>query len=306
LSLRRAIRTGLPTLLALVLAGVIGLQAAPAGAGSVDDEQLFVQLINQTRAEAGLPALEVHSELRTQARSWASSMAASDHLSHSSDITAGISAPWTVLGENVGVHGVHEPEQLFAAFVASASHYKNIVDPRFSYVGVGVVNTSEGKIWTTHRFMATNEAATTTTPPAPPPTTAAPTTAPPTTTPPTTAPTAATAPTTAAPTTASPTTAKSPKAGPSTSSADPDGSPATNHGATSDPALGADPSSSDAGTDDDTGTAAGRADPPGAQGGAGSDDPSTGETPTRPVAGPGRPDITTVEDLLLGLIEAGI
>ena len=156
------------TTLATVLAGfllVVGLLlAAPADAGTAADEQLFVQLINQTRAGAGLAPLTVHPELTQQARSWSSSMSGTDQLAHAPDISRGISAPWTVLGENVGVHGVHDVNQLYAAFVASPGHYANIIDPRYTYVGVGVVVTPEGKLWTTHRFMGTAEPAPTTSP----------------------------------------------------------------------------------------------------------------------------------------------
>ena len=103
----RSFRTVLASLLAALVLIVGLLLAAPADAGTGADEQRFVQLINQTRAGAGLPPLRVHPELTAQARSWASSMAGADRLAHASDISRGISAPWTVLGENVGVHGPH-------------------------------------------------------------------------------------------------------------------------------------------------------------------------------------------------------
>lgn len=285
MSLRRAIRTVLTSLLAVVLVGTVGLETSPAAAGTVDDEHRFIQLINQTRAQAGLDPLIVDPELTAQARIWASSMAAADQLAHSPDIATGITSPWTVLGENVGVHAVHEPEQLYAAFVASPSHYQNLVDPRFRYVGVGVVNTSEGKIWTAHRFMATSEPVAAT-----PPTTAAP---PPTTVPPVRPPTKA-PPTTKAP----PITKAPPTTSPPPPSADPDpvSTPTT-------PAGTRPPTTTTAPTPPDA-TAAPAADPPVAPSDddPGPDEPSDG----RPAAGPGLPDITTVEDMLLGLIEAGI
>jgi len=288
LSLRRAIRTVLPSLLGLVLAATICVQAAPAGAGTVDDEQLFVRLINQTRAESGLPPLVVHPELTAQARTWASSMAGADQLSHAPDITAGISAPWTVLGENVGVHAVHEPEQLYQAFVASPSHYRNLVDPRFRYVGVGVVNTPEGKIWTTHRFMATSEPAPTTAPKAAPPTTVPPTT-----------------PTTTVPATAAPTTTAAP---PSTKAPTPTtsrSSPTTRPAAPSNPADPSVDGPADPPLPPDDGPTA-QPPPDAATTGDPGDGPIGEPEPARPAAGPGRPDITTVEGLLIGLIEAGI
>ena len=184
-------------LLVVTLVLLIGAVMAPSAAtGSSADERSSIRLVNQTRAAAGLGPLAVHPELTAQARAWSASMAAADHLAHSPDIAAGISAPWTVLGENVGVHGVVDVGQVHDAFLASPGHYQNLVDPRYTHIGVGVVVTADGKLWTTHRFMAIEPAPTTEAPPptAPPTsapserTTAPPASAPPTTTPPTSAP----------------------------------------------------------------------------------------------------------------------
>ncbi len=176
----------------------LGLSAQPAAAAptsaTVEDEQEFVQLINNLRAGVGLAPLAVDGELTAGARSWTDTMAGQDQLAHSPDMTVGITAQWTVLGENVGVHGVDDLEDLFQAFVDSPAHYRNLVDPRYRYVGVGVTHAPGGKLWTTHRFMAAPAAAA---PVEPPDTTTPPTTAAPTTTPPTTAPAPTTPATTA-------------------------------------------------------------------------------------------------------------
>ncbi len=303
----------------LLIAGLI--VAAPADAGTAADEQRFVQLINRTRAGAGLPPLAVHSELRGQARSWAASMAGTGQLAHAPDISVGISAPWTVLGENVGVHGIQDVQQLYAAFVASPSHYANIVDARYGYVGVGVVVTEDGELWTTHRFMATADAPTTTSPTTAPPTTAPPTTVAPTT-PPTTTP--STTPSTTGPaSTVSPTT---PSTRPSTTATAT--APATSPGDTSTTPPSAEasiwdlpPGGGRAGgpaepVGDHTGRTSAHATEPGIDeagpdeqapaptGGRWLDGPDTDVEPVR--AGPGRPDIEAVERLLVDLIDAGI
>ena len=306
----------------LLVAGLI--LAAPADAGTGADEQLFVQLINQTRAGAGLPPLAVHSELRGEARSWASSMANTGQLAHAPDISRGISAPWTVLGENVGVHGIQDVRQLHDAFVASPSHYANIVDARYGYVGVGVVVTEGGELWTTHRFMATAEAPTTTAPP----TTVAPTTAPPTTTAPVTAPPTTTPPTTDPPVTSPPSSASnnSPfdpapfETAPANTGADPSTTPPPS---ADDATTSVSPPTSTTTSPDRATPAAdgpGRAEP-GAAGSdiaeAGPDEQAPAPTGARdldgvdpdiePVrAGPGRPDIEAVEQMLVDLIDAGI
>lgn len=295
---RRRHTAALATVLSgfLLFAGL--LLASPADAGTGADEQSFVQMINQTRAGAGLPPLTVHPELTRQARSWASSMANTDQLAHAPDISRGISAPWTVLGENVGVHGVRDIGQLHAAFVASPGHYANIVDARYTYVGVGVVVTAEGKLWTTHRFMTTAE---------PAPTTSPPTTSPPTTAAPTTA--APRPPTTAAPTTNRSTTTTAPRAPkvPTTLVDRATSAPTTS--TTSPQSALTRSTAADVGTD---GPPAG--DAVASTGGIGEawpDEQAPAATADgsdiEPVAaGPGRPDLATVEQMLIDLIEAGI
>ena len=199
----------------LVVVAVLGMlvptgpvEARPMAASittSQADEAIFVELINRHRAANGLNRLRVEAELTEASRRWSGVMASDGVLRHAPDLSTGVSANWEVLGENVGVHVVHDLDALFRAFVDSPSHHANLVDPRFDAVGVGVVH-ADGKVWTTHRFMAVRgEPAATSVPP--PPTTAPPTTAPPTTRAPTTAPPTTAPPTTAPPTTAPPTTA---------------------------------------------------------------------------------------------------
>ena len=42
---------------------------------------------------------------------------------------------------------------LMQAFVNSAPHYRNIVDPDYNYIGVGVVWGADGRLYTCHVFM---------------------------------------------------------------------------------------------------------------------------------------------------------
>jgi hypothetical protein len=78
-------------------------------------------------------------------------MADTGVLAHSA-LADGAPGEWIRLGENVGrggdVNGIHN------AFVASASHLKNLVDPGFRYVGIGVVSINGG-IFVSEVFMQT-------------------------------------------------------------------------------------------------------------------------------------------------------
>ena len=194
-----------------ISSGAAEVSAAPAFTYADADEAVFVAKINSLRRAAGLSTLSVDHQLTSQARAWTATMAAADSLHHAGDLSVGVTVRWQVLGENVGVHSIHDLDALFGAFVNSPAHYANLVDPRYTSVGVGVIHADDGKIWTTHRFMALADGPAPTAPPSPPPPTAPPTTAPPTTARPTTAP-----PTSAPPTTTPPTRAPSTSAPPTT------------------------------------------------------------------------------------------
>lgn len=158
---------------------------------SPDLEAQFVSRINSLRASKGLSQLQVDGQLLGVARAWTEQMVQAGQISHNPSLASQVSGDWTKLGENVGVGP--DVDSLMRAFINSAAHYRNLVDPDWSYVAVGVTIAPDGQLYTTHNFMAK--------PAAPPPTTAPPPTAPPTTRPPstgTTRPPAAT--TTTAPT----------------------------------------------------------------------------------------------------------
>jgi len=156
----------------LILAFGVSLFPAGAHADTVSDEASFVAKINDLRASKGLPALQVNANLVSKARGWAAGMAAAGRIWHST-LSDGITADWQKLGENVGMGG--SVDGLHAAFVASPHHYENLVDPDFTYVGIGVA-VNNGTIYVSENFMKLQSA--------PAPVTAAPAPAPAPTPPP--------------------------------------------------------------------------------------------------------------------------
>ena len=136
--------------LSAVALGALGL-AAPAAHAAADPgaEADYVARTNALRAQHGLGALEVHPNLVGKARAWAQHMADVGSISHS-NLPDGVTVAWRRLGENVGtgpsVDSVHQ------ALVASPGHFKNLTDPGFRYVGVGVVN-ANGTTFVSEVFM---------------------------------------------------------------------------------------------------------------------------------------------------------
>ena len=165
---------------------VLGLTGSPADAAEPALESQFVAGLNAVRAQAGLPPLRVDSQLTSVARAWADRQASVNAISHNPSLTGQVTGAWTLVGENVGTGPEVAP--IIDAFVASPSHYANIVEPRFDYIGVGVTWGTDGRMYTTHVFMDLEATPAPTPDPAPAssPSPAATTTAPaPTTTPPT-------------------------------------------------------------------------------------------------------------------------
>jgi hypothetical protein len=138
-------------LLALAtLAATALLPMTVALADGPSDETAFVVGINALRAGKGLPALSVHANLTSKARTWAQTMADKNTIWHSV-LSDGITADWQKLGENVGRGGSVAGLEL--AFAASPLHYANLVDPTFDTIGLGVVRGAGDVIFVAEEFM---------------------------------------------------------------------------------------------------------------------------------------------------------
>jgi hypothetical protein len=170
------------SLLLVVVSVAFGL-AAGADSGT---ESQFVSLINSTRANNGLGALEVEGGLRSHARNHTADMIAAGDIFHSSsgELSAAAGSGWSRVGENVG-RG-QSPSSLHTAFMNSSAHAANVLGD-YNYVGVGTDTDADGALYVTVVFMKKGETAPPTTEPPPPPDTTAPP-PPPDDTPETTAP----------------------------------------------------------------------------------------------------------------------
>jgi len=122
---------------------------AAAQADTVSDEASFVAKINDLRAGLGVAPLQVNANLVDKARAWSAGMAAAGKIWHST-LSDGITEDWMKLGENVGMGG--SVDGLHKAFVNSPHHYENLVDPAFTYIGVGIVMNGS-TIYVTEEFM---------------------------------------------------------------------------------------------------------------------------------------------------------
>jgi len=162
-----AARTLLASALVAVVA-VLAVAASPAAAGaatapaSLEGAELeVVRLHNQARAAAGLAPLDVHVTMHTDARRWSAEMARRQQLVHQTS-AAGVASyaqtscaaadpQWRSCSENIAV-GQTSAAAVHAAWMASAGHRANLLDPGVNRVGIGVWSDGQ-KLWWTARFM---------------------------------------------------------------------------------------------------------------------------------------------------------
>jgi uncharacterized protein YkwD len=140
---------GAALVLALALLATLlpGLPAAPAHADAGLEAQ-FVSRINQERGAAGLPPLGTAGDLTAVARSHSTVMGQGTDLHHNPSLGSDVGG-WQRVGENVG-RGM-SVDDIHVAFMASPGHARNVLDPEWTEVGVGVAMVDR-RIWVTEVF----------------------------------------------------------------------------------------------------------------------------------------------------------
>lgn len=123
------------------------LPGIPSVTALTADEQNMVNMINQERIAAGVKPVTVDLRLASVGRAKANDMKVNNYFSHTSPTygspwammqQVGISVRWA--GENLS--GNKSVEASMAALMLSPGHKANILDPRFTRVGVGISNGS--------------------------------------------------------------------------------------------------------------------------------------------------------------------
>jgi uncharacterized protein YkwD len=119
--------------LSLTVTALVG-SAAFAGSALASPAGDLASATNTARVSAGLPALTENAQLDAVAQAWANKLAAAGVLSHNPAVRTQVTN-WTVLGENVGMAG--DVPTVQNAFMHSPEHKANILDPRYTQMGVG-------------------------------------------------------------------------------------------------------------------------------------------------------------------------
>jgi uncharacterized protein YkwD len=147
-------------------------QPSPAPAPQGDAAAQVLALINQARAQAGLPAYSLSSGLGTSSARHNAVMAGGCGLSHQCpgepslgqrETNAGVQ--WTAAGENIGEGGpVADSSSAIAQMATritqsmldeqppSDGHRENILSRTFRFIGITVTRDSHGTVWMTQDF----------------------------------------------------------------------------------------------------------------------------------------------------------
>ena len=128
---------------------------AVTAAPPVDDayETRVVQLVNAARASAGLPRLAVSTCADRYAEDWSATMARTSVFAHRPSLgTVMTACRASAVGENIASGSV-SADQMMAMWMASAGHRANILNPRFTHIGVGTAVTASGKTYGTQNFL---------------------------------------------------------------------------------------------------------------------------------------------------------
>ena len=108
-----------------------------------DVEQELLILINQHRVNNGVAPFEVSAPLMDSAQNWSNTMAQNNRLYHS-----GLN-----IAENIirGSHN-HNSLDLFESWKNSPGHNKQMLNPQYKTIGIGVSYDERGQTWATTHF----------------------------------------------------------------------------------------------------------------------------------------------------------
>ena len=110
----------------------------------IGQETAVLDRTNNIRAAAGLPALTFDARLAQSAARKATDMATRGYFDHANPDGLRMSYwinstgyTYTLAGENLA-KGFSDLSRLMNAWVASPTHYKNLVEPKFTNIGIGM------------------------------------------------------------------------------------------------------------------------------------------------------------------------
>lgn len=130
---------------------------------SIDDvkalEQQVIDLVNQQRAQNGLPSLKSNWEVCRVARYKSQDMIDKHYFAHQSptygspfNMMENFGIRFSAGGENIA-YGQRTPQEVMNSWMNSPGHRSNILSPTYNQMGCGVAKASNGTFYWTQMFI---------------------------------------------------------------------------------------------------------------------------------------------------------
>lgn len=97
---------------------------------------------NKIRYSKNLPVFEIDEELEQKSQSWSESMATKNRLRHGSLNHS----KFSYIGENIA-WGQSSVEEVLDSWMNSKGHRANILNKRYTHIGVGTARRADGRVY---------------------------------------------------------------------------------------------------------------------------------------------------------------
>jgi len=122
-------------------------------------ENEVIRLVNVERTKIGLPALKANWQICRVARFKAEDMINKNYFSHTSptygspfDMMKNFGINFSAAGENIA-QGQQTPAEVMKSWMNSTGHRQNILNTRYTEIGVGIAKSSNGSITWVQQFI---------------------------------------------------------------------------------------------------------------------------------------------------------
>ena len=134
--------------------------ATPSSTSLSQKEQQMVSYINEARKNAGLPALQVSSQLMAAARAKSKDMVDNNYFDHNSPTFGSLAGflqyfgiSFTTAAENIAMNSSGNVSEAHNSLMNSTGHRSNILGQSYNSVGVGIHVKSDGSHYYTQLFV---------------------------------------------------------------------------------------------------------------------------------------------------------
>jgi uncharacterized protein YkwD len=135
------------------------------GSSNLDaDERGIFDLVNRERSKKGLGELSWDANLSRLARAYSQKMARENFFSHYDKDGGSVDTRardmriknWSKIGENLFFCEGYDSPNLIAVrgWMKSPSHRENILDPDYTDSGIGIAQSSDGRVYITQVFIS--------------------------------------------------------------------------------------------------------------------------------------------------------